>query len=254
MKSAASFLSPLSAAIGLLWLGLALGAVAAQPDRFQAGTQAYRNGDYAQAAAAFRQAATNAPASGTLRNLGNAEWQLGHAGTAILAWEQSLWLNPFQEASRSNLRYARKTAQLESPDLAWYEVVSSWLPVNWWVWLAGGSLWLAVGMALLPGILRLHKTAWQQALAAFGLMIFLLCLPALHGVRTRSQLGFVLEKSTPLRLTPTEDAQFVTRLQPGEPVRCEKARGKFVLVRVSRTSGWLLKTELGTICPRKNAD
>jgi len=257
MKRVAPGFPQLGLAGGLLWLGLALGALAGDHDgaaRFQEGTQAYRSGEYAQASATFRDAASRAPAAGTLRNLGNAEWQLGHAGTAILAWEQSLWLNPFSEASRINLQFARKTAQIESPDLTWYEVVSTWLPVNWWVWLAGGSLWLAVGMALLPGLLRCPKTTWQQALAAFGLMIFLLSLPALQGVRSRSRLGFVLEKNAPLRLTPTEAAQFITRLQPGEPVRCGKSRGKFVLVRASRTWGWLQKTEVGTLCPADSAN
>jgi tetratricopeptide (TPR) repeat protein len=214
---------------------------------FQTGSAAYRAGEYSVAAIAFRQAAELQPASGTLQNLGSAEWQLGSAGNAILAWEQALWLNPLNRSARENLRYARKTAQLESPELAWYEVVSTWLPVNWWAWLAGSSLWLAVGLVMLPGIFRLRKQAWHQAVAAFGFAIFLLSVPAHIGVDTRSRIGFVLKKDTPLRLTPTAEAQPVTRLAAGEPARLERVRGDYLLIRTSRASGWVERAEFGSI-------
>ncbi len=89
---------------------------------FREGGQAYHAGDYASAATALIESATRHPSSGTLQNLGLAEWQRGIAGPAILAWEQSLFLDPFNKETRMNLRFARKTAQLEAPDLAWYEV------------------------------------------------------------------------------------------------------------------------------------
>lgn len=217
---------------------------------FQDGLTAYRAGDFAHAALAFRAAANRKPATGTLQNLGLAEWQQGRAGTAVLAWEQALWLDPFNRAAHSNLRFARRAAQLEAPDLTWYEVASSWLPVNWWAWSASLSLWLAVGMGTLPGIFRLRKAAWHQAAAAVGLAIFLLSLPAHLGIETRSSLGFVLEKDTPLRLTPTQDAQLITRLAAGEPARLERVRGRYLLVRTGRALGWLEKGELGFVCPR----
>jgi len=235
----------------LIWL-LSLDVLsAASPEAlFKAGVDAYHSGDYRAAAAAFRQSIATRPGAGSLQNLGNAEWQCGSTGPSVLAWEQALWLDPFNHSVRQNLRFARKVAQLESPDLAWYEVVSTWLPVNWWAWIAGASLWLAVGMALLPGILRLPKRTWHQATAACGLMVFLLSIPALAGVETRSRIGFVLEKETPLRLTPTEEAQAVTRLAAGEPARWVRARGKYVLVRTNRALGWIEKAQFGLICPR----
>src|SRR5208337_764167 len=138
-----------------LCLGLAFAwvcaALAADPDSmFQQGVQAYRVSDYSRAASAFRESARRKPASGTLQNLGNAEWQGGAVGRAVLAWEQALWLDPFNVAARGNLQLARKTAQVDSPDLSWYEVVSTWLPASWWAWITGAGLWLAVGMLMLP--------------------------------------------------------------------------------------------------------
>jgi tetratricopeptide (TPR) repeat protein len=218
---------------------------AAFEELFREGVAAYHLGDYAGAVKAFRQSTTQQPASGTLQNLGNAEWKHGRAGAAILAWEQALWLDPFNEAARMDLRFARKTAQLEAPELAWYEVISTWLPANWWAWIAGTSLWLAVGMVMLPGILRRRKAAWHQAVAALGLMVFLLSVPAYIGLHTRSRIGFVLQKDTPLRLTPTREAQAVTRLAAGEPARFVRTRGNYVLIRTNRTLGWVEREQFG---------
>jgi tetratricopeptide (TPR) repeat protein len=227
---------------------LAASALANSSDvSFIAGARAYHAGDYLRAAEQFRASAIRRPSSGALQNLGLAEWQRGLAGPAVLAWEQSLSLDPFNKATRMNLRFVRKTAQLEAPDLAWYEVLSTWLPVNWWVWVASISFWLTIAIALLPGILRLRKAAWHQAVAALGLMLFLLTLPALAGVHTRSRLGFVLQKDIPLRLTPTQEAQPVTRLAAGEPARWVKPRGNYILIRTSRGLGWIERAQFGLI-------
>ena len=218
-------------------------------DFFRDGTLGYQGGDYETAARLFRQSAADRPASGALLNLGLAEWQRGNIGAAILAWERSLWLNPYNSSARVDLRFARKAAQIEAPELSWNEVVSTWLPINWWAWLAGLSLWLAVGMTTLPSVLRLPKAAWHQAVAAFGVMIFLLSVPAHLGVHTRSKLGFAMEKETLLRLTPTSEAQIITRLGSGEPLRRLRVRGNFVLVRGNRATGWVEKEHFGLICP-----
>src|SRR5262249_49479272 len=148
-------------------------------------------------------------------------------------------IDPFNASARADLRYARKAAQLESPDLAWYEVVSSWLPADWWAWLAGVGLWVAIGLTMLPGIFRWRRTGWQQALAAFCIMIFLLSLPAHLGVFTRSRLGFFIDKETEVRLTPTKDGQVIARMSAGEPGRRERVRGDYVLVRTNRGVGWV---------------
>ena len=219
-------------------------------DLFRDGTTAYRTSDYAGAIKAFRQSANLQPASGTLQDLGLAQWRRGRAGAAILSWEQSLWLEPLNAAAKGNLRYARKIAQLEAPDLTWYEVVSTWLPGNWWAWIAGISFWSTIAMVMLPGIFRQPKRAWHQAVAALGLTIFLLSIPAHIGVHTRSRIGFVQQKDTPLRLTPTHEAQSVTRLAAGEPARLERQRGNYILIRTSRSTGWVERGQFALICQR----
>jgi len=227
---------------------LAIGATSSD-GLFIAGTQAYKDADFNRAADAFHQSASLHPASGTLLNLGLAEWQRSKVGPAIVAWEQALWLDPFNQSVRMNLRFARKAAQVEAPELSWPEVVSTWLPVNWWAWIAGASLWLAVGMMTVPGVLRQRKEAWHQAFAAFGIMLFLLSVPAHLGVNTRARIGFVLRKETPLRLTPTAEAQAITQLAAAEPVRIVRVRGNYFLVRTTRAIGWIQRDQFSLICP-----
>jgi tetratricopeptide (TPR) repeat protein len=217
---------------------------------FLAGTNAYQMGDYAKAARDFRKSASLQPSSGTLQNLGNTEWQRNNAGSAILAWEQALWINPYYRAASQNLQFARKAAQLDTPDLSWYEVISTWLPVNVWPWITGGSLWIAVGIVLLPGIFGARKAAWHQAVAALSLTVFLLSVPAHFGIYKRSHLGFILFPDTPLRLTPTVQSQVTARLSSGEPARGERNHGRYLLIQTNRSKGWIEQEQLGLICPR----
>lgn len=250
LKIRISNFKSLAAAALLPFLATAAFGGAPGEDLFSAGVQAYRDGEFGEAARAFRQDAERQPSAGAFQNLGNAEWQRGRTGPAVLAWEQALWLQPAATAARNNLRYARSSAQLEAPALAWHEIASTWLPAWAWAWLSAVSLWLVAAMLLLPGILRRRRADWHQAVAVTGLTVFLLTLPAQFGLFTRSRIGFVLLPGVALRLTPTQEAQEITRLGAGEPARCERVRGNYFYIRLNQAAGWVERTEFGLICPR----
>src|SRR5437762_13298055 len=74
-------------------------ATASPQEVFQQGIEAYRGGNYLQATESFRAATRLHPSSGALQNLGLAEWQRGHTGEAILAWEQARRLDPLDRKS-----------------------------------------------------------------------------------------------------------------------------------------------------------
>ncbi len=238
----------------LLFLGAVSGLAlptsgASFEELFHQGCQAYAAGGYEQATTAFREAIAVAPSSGALHNLGDAEWQLGRVGPALLAWERAQWLDPYNANTRANLRFARKAAQLDAPDLAWYEICSKWLPVDAWAWMAGISLWSAIALVMLPGILRWRKADWHQGLAAAGFAVFLLTVPAMIGVNSRSKLGVVLARETPLLLTPTPDAQVLTKLPAGEMARAERQRGAYIYIRSgNEAAGWVDRSQFSRIC------
>lgn len=224
---------------------------AATNDFFARGVELSRVGQYPEAAAAFEKAAQTRPACGTLVNLGIADWRSGHAGAAIQAWEQARWIDPFDMSAGANLGFARQAAQVDAPQLKWFEVESTWLPPDAWVWLAGASLWLAAGVMTLPGFFRRRKAGWQQALAALAFGLFLFSMTANLGVVSRTQIGFVLKKNVPLLLTPTRDAEVVSTLNAGEPARRLRTRGNYFFIRTAFAAGWISRDQFGLVCPEQ---
>jgi tetratricopeptide (TPR) repeat protein len=218
-------------------------------DFFAHGIELSHAGQFPEAAAAFEKSASIQPAAGTLVNLGLAEWQRGHAGAAILAWEQARWIDPFDSRAKTNLDFARQAAQVDEPQLKWFETVSTWLPPNAWVWLAGTTFWLAVGLLLLPGIFWRRKATWQQWLAALSFGVFLFSLTADFGVVSRTEIGFVVKKNAQLQLTPTHNGEIISTLAAGEPARKLRTRGDYVFIRTQGAAGWLEQDEFGLICP-----
>jgi tetratricopeptide (TPR) repeat protein len=233
----------------MLLLCLLVQAVGAEPS-FQKGLNAYRAGQYGEAAQFFRESMSQDAASGTLLNLGISEWRRGNLGNAILAWQRANWLNPFDAASARNLQFARDTAQLDSPELRWYERASTWLPANVWTWTASGGLALALAAVVLPGFFRTRKAGWHQALAALGWCVVLVSIAPCAGVMTRSNIAIIYQRDTSLLLTPTKEAEVVSSLPMGESVRKLRTRGDYVLVRTQSGLGWIERAKAGFICPQ----
>jgi len=231
-------------------VALSLLRAAAAPDYFARGQTEYAAGHAAAAAHSFLLAVSNAPSAGAYQNLGNAAWQEERVAVAVLAWERAVWIDPRQANARQNLQFARAHAQLDALDLTWGEIASTWLPDDWWAWLACGSLWLAVSLAVGPAVLRWRKSGWQQALMALGLGVFLLSVPANYGAVTRTALGLVLEAETPLRLTPTAAGEAPTKLAAGDPARVLRRQGQYLLIRTRQATGWIESEKFGFICPR----
>jgi len=233
-----------------LTVGLAcvvLNSHAATNDFFAQGVRFSRAGQFPEAATAFAKSAHVSPAAGTLVNLGLAEWQRGHAGAAMLAWEQARWIDPFDPRAGANLKFARMVVQVDEPSLKWFEAVSTWLPPDAWVWLAGASLWLAVGALVLPGIFRWRKAGWQQAAGALAFGIFLAAMTANLGVVSRTNLGVVLKKDAPLLLTPTRTSETVSTLPAGEPARRLRTRGNYFFIRTAVAAGWIERDQFGLV-------
>jgi tetratricopeptide (TPR) repeat protein len=224
---------------------------AATNDYFTQGIKLSQAGQFPEAAAAFEKSAQARPAAGTLVNLGVAEWRRGHAGAAILAWEQARWIDPYDSRAGADLKFARQAAQLDAPQLKWFESASTWLPPDAWPWLTAASLWLAAGMILLPGVLRWRKAGWQQALAALAFGFFLFSLTADLGVASRTQIGFVVKKNAALLLTPTREAEVVSTLAAGEPARRLRTRGNYYFIRTAFAAGWINREQFGLVCPEQ---
>jgi len=216
---------------------------------FRAGVAAYEAGRFELAAQAFRDSLAEQAAAGTLLNFGLADWHCGRTGEAILVWEQAAWLDPFNHAAQENLLYARETVSANPLELTWFEQASTWLPAGWWTWIAGVSLWLAVALVTLPDFFRIRKAGWHQTVAALALGLFLLSLAPSVGMFTRAKIGIVTDKNTSLRLTPTQAAEVIAPLPPGEPVRELRRRGNYFFVHTQDGNGWIERGQIKFLCP-----
>ena len=244
------FLAPLVLSLALL---AAQSLRAATPDeRFGKASAAYAAGEFAEAVYELRELVNEGHfASGALHNLGDAEWKVGRHGHAVLAWERALSLDPSGKNTEANLRFARYHARVDAPSLAWHERYSAALPGGWWIAIASVGLWGGVALLVLPRLLRWRREDWHQGLAAALLAIFLLSGPALLGVWKRSRLGVVLEDETPLRLTPTREAETLVKLSSGEMARVERERGEYFYVRADGDrTGWVRKADFARVWPR----
>ena len=229
--------------LGCLFLALAI-SLSVADEEFSAGLQQAHAGDFTGALKEFQISTAAQPATGSLLNLGLAAWRDGKLGLALWSWEQTVWQNPGDQAARQNLRYAFETAQLDAPELAWHERLSTWLSPRIWAVILCVSLWSTVGMMVLPGVLGARKAGWHQTFAAFSLGIFLLSIAPNLGVLSRGRIGFVLERNTPLRLTPTKEAESIVSMNTGESVRRIRDRGDFVLIQTAHGAGWVKRDQL----------
>lgn len=227
-------------------------AASSPDDRFSKASAAYTAGEFAEAVEELRSLADEKNFSaGALHNLGDAEWKVGRHGHAMLAWERARSLDPFSKNTEANLRFARQNARVDAPLLAWHERYSTALPGIWWIAIASAGLWGGVALLTLPRLLGWRRADWHQGVAAALLAIFLLCGPALFGMWKRSQFGVVLEDETPLRLTPTREAETLVKLPSGEMGRVERERGEYFYVRADGDrAGWVRKADFALVWPR----
>lgn len=223
---------------------------AAEPQGFDLGRTDYESGKYADAAKAFQSHTEKEVSAGLLHNLGNAEFKVGHLGPAILAWERARALDPGSRNTKANLHYARGHAGLEQPESPWYETYSAFFPPNRWITIAMCAFWASAALLVLPPLLRRRRTALSQAAAVVAIITFLLTLPALIGIYTRSRLGIVQIANTSLRLTPTQEGEVLGTLPEGETARVERARGAYRYIRASSDrAGWVRRDEFTLLWP-----
>ena len=225
-----------------LYLLLATLAFAESPDeRFRNATSAMNSGDYGESAYQLRELVAERQFShGSLHNLGNAEWKVVRPGHAILAWERAQLANPHDKNTAANLAFARHTAELPIPTLAWHESYSALLAPNVWLLAASAGFWGGVFLLTLPRLLGTRRADWRQGVAALLFAAFLFTIPALFGLNRRGSLGVALGDDPALRLTPTREGEKLVELPAGTLARVEKTRGNFFYVRAEGDrAGWI---------------
>ncbi len=206
---------------------------------FAAGVAAYEKGDFAQARTLFAATEAKQVSAPLEFDFGNACFQAGDNGAAILHYLRALALDPRDPDARQNLALARRTANIPVADATRLENFANLLSVNAWGWLATITGWAAIYLAVLPRLYRWRGAA-PWLLCATAATIALAALAGFYGAQSHGRDGVVLRADTLVKLSPTENSAAISTLQPGEVAKTlDEHAGYFKVQPESGQPGWV---------------
>lgn len=215
--------------------------------------QAYKQGDFEKAAAAYGALAEKFPDSAELHyNLGNAYFKLKKTGKALVEYSRAKRIDPRNYDINENLSYAQGLIEYKMDDgRNWYLIQWNRLMglVTW-----GEAVFLSLGLyfawlLLLIARFTLKKDSKFFNLAKPFFVLFLLSLaPAgwKHWDETWRSEAVVVVSKAEVRYGPSTADKVAFRLVEGLKVRVQQTREDWCLVGlVSGDSGW---------CEKKNVE
>ena len=227
---------------------------------WQAGVQAYTEGDYAGALTDWEEVRSAGLMSKELYyNLGNAYFKNGEIATAILWYERALRLDPSDADVRYNLDYARALTQDridEVPEFffnQWGRALCYRLPSNTWAVLAVVLFALTVALVLL---FLLGSTSGRRRLGFFAaiaaFLLTFLCWDFAQWQRRealRQDMAIVMRPVSAVKSSPSaEGAKDLFILHEGTRVKVLDNVGGFSNVELADgRQGWIAVTDIEII-------
>ncbi len=214
------------------------------------GHRAYEEGDFARAAAAYREIARSGVVNGDLQyNLGNALIREGLVGEAVAAYLRAESLLPRDQDVQANLQFARSQAldELEPPRAApWVRTLAFWhfslsrAELIQLALLCNLALWVA--MAFRARFPDAEPLRW---LAGASLVLTVLFGgSALWRVALPEQIAVVTAAEAKARAGLEDDATVRFELHPGSEVRAVEQRDAQVRVALpTGEQGWIRNDE-----------
>ena len=240
--------------LGRVWSLLALvlaGLLHADPaaDPFDQANLLYEQGQYAEAAAAYRTILETGRASAALHfNLGNTCFRLGQLGHAIAQFRLAQTLDPRDPDIAANLRFARQQVAgglSVRPNLL--ERGLQWLRLDEWTLLASASLWTLLGLLALRQLrpaLQPRLRPWTLGTAVATASLILATISAWHSLRTRT-IAIVTQPEIEIRFGPVEASPVRFTALDGTELQAEDRTDDRVQVTdATRRTGWARRTDL----------
>ena len=187
---------------------------------------------------------------GGLYNAGNAAARAGEVGPAVLAYEQSLALDPRNAATAANLALVRKQAELPTPEVGRLLRWARQLPLRWWLALGAIGGWLAVGALVFAG--QGHLPRWLTVSAVtLGVVLGAGSGAALAGYHFDREAVIVLADDTPLQVAPAASADRAAFARAGERAVRLSIRESYTEIRLpDGRHGWAPTARVGSVWGR----
>lgn len=227
----------------------------AQEAQFRKGNEAYQNKAYDEASTAYEGLIGNDLVSVALYyNLGNAYYQQGKLGQAVLNYERALKLSPNDEQVINNLNVVSQELKDIQVGIEKSSVIEAWMSLQHlqtskgWGWLGIVFIWLGVGGI----ILWLLGPSRQLKKAGFlaGIVLLILCLLPFLFAYGRAQEEYhsmeaiIMVEETTLKTAPESESKAIQALHEGTKVKVIDVIGEWHKVRLSDTTeGWLLVSD-----------
>ena len=244
----------------LLPMGLQAQALSYPDSLWNAGVEAYTNGDYASALKDWQDVqATGLMSKELYYNLGNAYFKDGQIAPAVLWYERALRLDPSDDDVRYNLEYARALTQDridEVPELffkQWGRAICYLLPSN--AWAVIGLIFLAITVTLVL-LFLLGSTPGRRKMGFFAAIVT--CLIALLGWHfaqwqrqeaQRQDLAIVMRPVSSVKSSPSPSgAKDLFILHEGTRVRIlDNVSGYSQIEIADGRQGWIPVSEIEVI-------
>lgn len=250
--------NPMPLFVFVLLLGTA-GPALAEPENqaaiFQKANEAYRGGDYPEAARLYESLVTQGARQADIYyNLGNAYFKQKKIGLALLNYERAKRLEPRDRDIRADLAFSRSLLEYRVEDKR-----------NWY--LKMGEIFLEtftreeIALAALAFILLFWLswavqlffrplTSWGRPQRVFFLAAFsFACLWVSKEIYSRTvQEALALQSQAAVRYGPSHKDQIAFRLGEGIKVRLKKRTGEWSQVLLTNgETGWMANEEIGVI-------
>lgn len=222
---------------------------------FQKANDAYRAGEYAQAASLYQSLISRGWRNESVfYNLGNADFKQEHLGAAILNYERARRLAPHDRDIRANLEFAQGALEYRIEDKRnWYQRTAEKFLASFKQEEIGI---LALGFGLLFWLIWMiplyfkSEDRWGWKRKTF--LVLTLCFASLwvlKGVHDlRIQEAIVLKDQAALRYGPSYKDRVAFRLGQGLKVRVKAGSGEWSRVTLTNgETGWMSREEIEAI-------
>ena len=216
----------------------------------------YAEGEYAQAAEAYRALIAEYPAESNREalallqyNLGNACFKQGELAQSILAYERALRLKPNYKDAKYNLEFAQSKIIDNISDTQafflsnWAKAFRNLLAENTWLWLSIGLfvLFLAGAMVFLLG----HETWLRKTAFYIGWIALLFSIwsganaTSLHRRDASRAEAVITQGIVNAKSSPDRSGTDLFTVHEGTKVEIRETLGTWCNIRVGNNEGWM---------------